>query len=608
MAVEFVAVSPTAYVASGASSLTIQRPAGTVEGDVMLLVTFSRLGIFAAASTDPPGRSFGNFEVIANDGTRWTTRYSQQYLLYRPVGASEPTSYTFEFTTEGGYYGAVEDDYIVGVIVAYRGAETADPVGAFDSTGDPIAYGTTGYERDPGRQFEANTFSSGGGDIESPWNASYWYTRVEGMWAVFVVMVDWKTDATVHVDDPHFTWPAPPEDVDVTFPAGWTERTPAGSWLKIADGPPATDPNFDGATDAGAGTWRGRATQSWDIGLYTLSSPTLATADTTIAGHTFELTAVSTYFPVYAGAEVVEPVPDPPVARASIRDLRVRTDPPVIIRVGQASVVASAVPDTASGGPVVLLGDDYEEQIASVPWDPYGAWYTPLFVAVLGLVTNGGSGVLVIGGGKFSGDDIDSITYAWNQLGPALGVDVTYVSGGGAIAAVSLAGYALLVVASSGFPVENGSGDAYGGLEDDEYAALVARKADILAFISAGGGLVAGQPTFPEASPLWTDPWPVCEYLSSDIALNGWPVGGGSMPSFSNAPPTPLGIALGIRSEIPHPYGDCNDPYIMYPSTLDPLAVIVTGQVTGIGALHYGGVATRGSAIAGNGSVRLRVH
>jgi hypothetical protein len=278
----------------------------------MLLVTFARLGQFAVDSTDPPGRSYGDFQAIANDGTRWATRGGNQWTLYRPVGASEPASYTFDYATDhthGDMWGDPEDNYIVGVIIAYRGVDITDPVGTLDGAGELIHMADWPEgDSDPGRQFEANTtISSGGSNGPESWNGAYWYSRVADALAVFVVTVDWSKLSTTHDGDPPVVYPDPPGDVEVTFPDGWTERTPAGSWLKIADGPPSEEHHPDFHDFLGSGTWRGKAVEGWDIGIYTLSSSTMATPDTSVDGVPFGLSASSIYMPVYAGGDGAPP-------------------------------------------------------------------------------------------------------------------------------------------------------------------------------------------------------------------------------------------------------------------------------------------------------------
>lgn len=88
--------------------------------------------------------------------------------------------------------------------------------------------------------------------------------------------------------------------------------------------------------------------------------------------------------------------------------------------IGNWAKPASAV----SGGPVVLMGIDAEDG------GPGGhgpiANYVSVVNDVLGDATNGGSGILVIGGGKHPGD---GPTTFWNAISISAGVAVTYVNG-----------------------------------------------------------------------------------------------------------------------------------------------------------------------------------
>jgi hypothetical protein len=300
--IEFVGIGPVAYVASGESRITIERPDDVAVGDVMLVVTFARLG--RPANTDPPDPLyFQQYLVMADDGTPWSSRAATQHLLYRPVEADEPASYTFEFTNEQPsfnppYVGPVEDYYIVGVIVAYRGAETADPVGSLEGEGEPIVL--LDEEWDPGLQLSADFWGAGGDEPPSTsWNGGYWYARVEGSWSVFVVVVDWGT-GPIGEAEPQFAWPDEPTNVTVDFPSGFTVRTPPGSFVVIADGPSSEEIHPTANTFIGSGTWRGHDFEVWDIGVAgTLTCAQLATPEVVIAGRTFSLDASSHYLSIF---------------------------------------------------------------------------------------------------------------------------------------------------------------------------------------------------------------------------------------------------------------------------------------------------------------------
>ena len=71
-----------------------------------------------------------------------------------------------------------------------------------------------------------------------------------------------------------------------------------------------------------------------------------------------------------------------------------------------------------SGGPVVLMGIDAEDG------GPGGhgplAVYANVVSSILADVTNGGSGILVIGGGKDTTPPVDDVTGFWDQVAPVI--------------------------------------------------------------------------------------------------------------------------------------------------------------------------------------------
>jgi hypothetical protein len=130
------------------------------------------------------------------------------------------------------------------------------------------------------------------------------------------------------------------------------------------------------------------------------------------------------------------------------------------------------------GGPVVLMGIDAED--GGVGGHGPISVYDDIVNSILAEVGNGGSGILVIGGGKGE----DDVTEFWDQIAIDTGEAVTYVNGDANIAAQSFDGFAMIAIASS--EEETGSG----GLTQDENDALAGRLADIAAFVNSGGGLL----------------------------------------------------------------------------------------------------------------------
>lgn len=154
-------------------------------------------------------------------------------------------------------------------------------------------------------------------------------------------------------------------------------------------------------------------------------------------------------------------------------------------RIAILSVIAMALfllpgapASAATGGPVVLMGIDAEDGGVG-GHGPIGV-YVDVVNSVLGEVSNGGSGILVVGGGKNTSDDV---TEFWDAIGGGTSQTVTYVNGDLAIADQSFAGFAMIAIVSSVGETRSG------GLTDAESVALNARASDIAGFVNSGGGL-----------------------------------------------------------------------------------------------------------------------
>lgn len=168
--------------------------------------------------------------------------------------------------------------------------------------------------------------------------------------------------------------------------------------------------------------------------------------------------------------------------------------------------------------------------------------------SILNEVSNGGTGILVIGGGK---DEEDDVTSFWDQIESDLPVTVTYVNGAGNIASQSFAGFAMIAVVSS-------EEETDGGLTETENDALTARGPDIAAFINNGGGLLGFSQT---------------GFVSPYAYLGG--IGGFTVEtglSYENIVPTADGLAIGITDAL----DVCcwHDTYTTFPSFLKVLATV----------------------------------
>ena len=180
-----------------------------------------------------------------------------------------------------------------------------------------------------------------------------------------------------------------------------------------------------------------------------------------------------------------------------------------LILLGSSSNTSAAV-----GGPVVLMGIDAED--GGVGGHGPITVYDNIVQSVIANVVNGGSGVLVIGGGKDPSDDVTSF---WDQIAADTGLTVTYVNGDTNIAAQSFAGFAMIAVVSG--EEETSSG----GLTQAENDALAARvgdgDADAAAAVGVGvmGGAQSGSAASISSSTslsIWS------EQVGSPYGPSGW--------------------------------------------------------------------------------------
>ena len=198
-----------------------------------------------------------------------------------------------------------------------------------------------------------------------------------------------------------------------------------------------------------------------------------------------------------------------------------------------------------SQGPLVLMGVDAEDggpgnhgPIAS---------YEAVITSIFGNVSNGGVGILVIGGGK---DIADDVTVWWTLIGTDLGIPVTFVNGAANIAFANFAGFAMLGIAST--VVETASG----GLTQDENVALAGRAFDVAAFINGGGGLLGFSQD--GLTPLYG-------YIGGIGTFTVNTCGG-----YDDILPTPAGLAIGITDALD--VGCWHDTYVTFPDFLVVLA------------------------------------
>lgn len=210
----------------------------------------------------------------------------------------------------------------------------------------------------------------------------------------------------------------------------------------------------------------------------------------------------------------------------------------------------------ANGGPVVLMGIDAED--GGINGHGPITSYQSVVRDILSKVRNGGRGILVIGGGKAT---YDNVTQFWNAIASGTGQPVTFVHSS-AISSRSLAGFAMLGVVSDQY--NTGSG----GLTQAENTALAGRKDDVASFVNQGGGLLGFSSAF-------SNPYAYLGGLGS-FSFN--------FADYSDITPTADGLAVGITNAM----DVCcwHDEYVQFPNFLKVLAKSPSGRAASIGGAN----------------------
>jgi hypothetical protein len=154
--------------------------------------------------------------------------------------------------------------------------------------------------------------------------------------------------------------------------------------------------------------------------------------------------------------------------------------------VGATAAIAAFAAAPAFAGPVVLAGIDTEDCGAgTLEHGPTQSWGS-VTSAIYNGATNGGTGILVIGGGKSASD---GPTLFWQAISTFTGFPVSFINGPGGILAQSFAGFRMLAVVSDDI-------NTCSGLTAAENDALTTRSGDIATFVDAGGGLLGSSSEF----------------------------------------------------------------------------------------------------------------
>lgn len=135
-----------------------------------------------------------------------------------------------------------------------------------------------------------------------------------------------------------------------------------------------------------------------------------------------------------------------------------------------------------TGGPVILMGLDSELAPGNSSHGPPSE-HAKMVATVLDSVTNGGEGILVLGGDPDTDPNIQR--YWVDDVGsdPRVDEEVTFVNGPDEIRSVDLQGYAMVGIVSSERQI-------WRGLTNAENEALIDRQHDIAEFVNGGGGLL----------------------------------------------------------------------------------------------------------------------
>jgi hypothetical protein len=201
------------------------------------------------------------------------------------------------------------------------------------------------------------------------------------------------------------------------------------------------------------------------------------------------------------------------------------------------------------GGPIVIMGIDAED--GGIGGHGPISNYVDVMNSIIANASNGGTGLLVIGGGKSATDDV---TEFWDAVASGAGIPVTYVNGAANIATQSFAGFKVVGVAS-------GDGEtSSGGLTATESEALAGRQADIATHVNGGGGLLVFAQDFAD------------DTASAYGFLGG--IGAFTFVTelgYSEIAPTPEGTAIGITDALD--ISAWHDVYLTYPAFLNVLAV-----------------------------------
>jgi hypothetical protein len=194
--------SHTTKIENGLSTITINKPSGTVEGDILLLLV--SLDRTTAETITPPS----GFAALASSPLNSAVEAGSSACFWKKAGASEPASYDWTCTSSAS---------TAGILAAYSGRDGTTPINA------------------------SSGLAEGGAASAASVNATGITPSVDNCDIVYLAATDTTVSATV-------SW---------TPPSGMTERaevTTASPWVN------ATLADLTQGTAASTGTVTGTAT------------------------------------------------------------------------------------------------------------------------------------------------------------------------------------------------------------------------------------------------------------------------------------------------------------------------------------------------------------
>ncbi|WP_254861922.1 DUF1102 domain-containing protein [Halovivax gelatinilyticus] len=228
---------------------------------------------------------------------------------------------------------------------------------------------------------------------------------------------------------------------------------------------------------------------------------------------------------------------------------------------------SDVVDEEEGGGPVVLMGLDSE---LGAGGSGHGTpeEHADMVESILDDVTNGGEGILVLGGQIGPSSNVDD--YWEGDVGNASNVDqhVTFVTDEAEIRTVDFDGYAMIGVVSSTHQISH-------GLTNDQNDALIDRADDIADFVNDGGGLLGK--TQEDLDEPWAYVDPFGEFENREM---GW-------DQYSSVEVTQAGLDMGLTQSGMSGWCCYHETFPEFPEFFD---VLLTRDEPGLGDGEAGAI------------------